>query len=82
MLELEKKYYVKSVGSNALTRAVLIFLRQSIKKKQKQTKSGSNSLLQCLRLSIVYANKPQAELSLNWHVPRVTGTIAKDTGTD
>lgn len=26
MLELEKKYYVKPVGSNALTRAVLIFL--------------------------------------------------------
>lgn len=32
MLELEKKYYVKPVGSNALTRAVLIFLWQPIKK--------------------------------------------------
>ena len=82
MLELEKKYYVKAVGSNALTRAVLIFLRQPIKKKQKQTKPGSNSLLQCLRLSTVYANMPQAELSLNWHTPQVTSAIANVTGTD
>lgn len=36
MLELGKKYYLKPVGSNALTRAVLIFLRWPIKKNQKQ----------------------------------------------
>lgn len=68
-------------SSNALTRAVLIFLWQSIKKKQKQKKSGSNSLLQCLCLSTVYANMPETELSLNWHMPQVTSAIAKDTGT-
>lgn len=77
MLEVEKKSYVKPVGSNAF-RTVLIFLQWPLKKKQKQTKSGSNSLLQCLCLSTVYANMPQAELSLNWQTRSTDSSNLRD----
>lgn len=39
MLEVEKKYYVKPVGSNAF-RTVLIFLQWPIKKKKNRSKQS------------------------------------------